>query len=166
MSAEVASLENKPDRSEAEEKHLVCLKEALQFFPDQGWFVHHRKDKNGKYRYAPIIGTEEQRGRIIARFQDRRPDEKLWQYVNKAADIHGYRSDYAVAVYRMYARNIEDIPYDRVMRGRGKRLRSDAYFCRNDERGRALDRRAMKITSKALGHTREYVIAVSYLRGL
>ena len=104
--------------------------------------------------------------RIIERFQERQPNEKVWQHVNKSADIHGYRSDYAVAVYRRYARNIEDIPYDRVMKGQGKRLRSDVYCCRNDEAGKVLDRRAMKITSKALGHTREYVIAVSYLRGL
>ncbi len=166
MTAEVASLENKTGRSEAEEKHLACLKEALQVFPDQDWYVHHRHDKNGKYRYAPIMGTEDQKSRIIARFQDRRPDEKVWQHVSKAADIHGYRSDYAVAIYRRYARNIEDIPYDRVMKGTGKRLRRDIYACRNDENGRKLDRRAMKIASKALGHSREYVIAVSYLRGL
>ena len=27
------------------------------------------------------------------------PDEKVWQFIHQCADIHSYRSDYAVAIY-------------------------------------------------------------------
>ena len=38
--------------------------------------------------------------------------EKVWQHVNGNADIHGYRAEYATAMYKQYARDIKDIPYD------------------------------------------------------
>lgn len=94
------------------------------------------------------------------------PDEKVWLYVSSNADIHAYRADYATAMYRMYARNIEDIPFDRINRGTGKPYQSDVYICRIDEKGKKLDKAAMKKCSKALGHNRVSVVADYYIRGL
>ena len=92
--------------------------------------------------------------------------EKIWQHVSSNADIHGYRAEYATILYKQYARKIEEIPYDRINKGTGKRFQGDVYTCRKDESGRKLDRAAMAKCSKALGHNRVCVVADNYLRGL
>ena len=38
----------------------------------------------------------------------------IWQHVHTGADIHGYRADYAARLYKLYARDIDTIPYDRT----------------------------------------------------
>lgn len=144
--------------------HLNALQDALTTFPDEDYYIHHRRDKGGRSRFAPIIGPH--REEIIARFKDRRPDEKVWEHVSTAADIHAYRADYATRVYRKHAREYDDIPYDRVNPKTGIKYKSEIYYCRGDEKGRRLDRKAMLKASKALGHNRVDVIAGHYLRGL
>ena len=151
--------QNSADRDQA---HLNALRDALSTFPDEDYFVHHRKDKGGRSRFAPIIGPR--REEIIARMKDRRPDEKVWQHISSAADIHSYRADYATRMYRMHAREYDAIPYDRVNEKTGIKYKSEVYYCRKEERGRRLDRKAMLIASKALGHNRIDVIAANYLR--
>ena len=133
-------------------------------FPDQDYFIHHRTDKNGRSRFAPIIGKH--KADIINRMGKTAPNEKVWLNVPTNADIHGYRSDYATTLYKMYARPIEAIPYDKVNKGTGKKYQSEVYVCRKDEAGKKLDKVAMQMASKALGHNRLEVIANNYLRGL
>lgn len=166
METRVADLQARRDTLTADEAaDLAALQDALQVFrSDQVYYVHHRRDKGGKSRYAPIIGPDTQM--IVDRMRAVGPTDKVWQHVHSAADIHGYRADYATALYRVYARKIEDIPYDRVSRGLGLRYQSDVYACRGDERGRKLDRAALRVCSKALGHNRVCVVADNYLRGL
>ncbi len=164
MEEETERLKQLETLSDKETAHLNTLTDALSVFPDQDYFIHHRKDKGGRYRFAPVIGADKQK--IIDRMQ-RTPDgEKVWQYVSSNADIHGYRADYATAMYRMYARKMEDIPYDKINQGTGKRYQSDVYTCRKDEKGKKLDKAAMKKCSKALGHNRIAVVADNYIRGL
>jgi hypothetical protein len=91
---------------------LKALEDALKTFPDETVFLHHRRDKGGRSRYAPIVGPH--REQIIARMRNRKPHEKVWEHVHSAADVHGYRAEYAAQVYRKYARKYDDIPYDRV----------------------------------------------------
>ena len=98
--------------------------------------------------------------------QNTKAEDRVWLYVNSNADIHSYRSDYATAIYKEYARRIEDIPYDRVNKGTGHRFQGDVYTCRKDEAGKKLDKAAMLICSKALGHNRISVVADNYIRGL
>lgn len=69
-------------------------------------------------------------------------------------------------MYKSYARPLDQIPYDRVNKGTGKRFQGDIYTCRKDESGKKLDRQAMKKCSKALGHNRISVVADNYIRGL
>lgn len=138
--------------------------EALEIYPQYDYFIYHRRDKGGKSRYAPIIGPDT--AMIVARMRNTAPNERVWQHVHDAADIHGYRADYATALYRQFARPIADIPYDRINRGSGRRYQSEVYTCRKDEGRRKYDRRAMEVTSKALGHNRVCVIAESYLRNI
>lgn len=77
-----------------------------------------------------------------------------------------YRAEYATAVYKAHARDIKDIPYDKINKGTGRKYQSDVYTCRKDEVKRKLDRAAMTMCSKALGHNRAEVFATNYLRGL
>lgn len=90
----------------------------------------------------------------------------MWEHIHGAADIHGYRAEYATAVYKAHARDIKDIPYDKINKGTGRKYQSDVYTCRKDEVKRKLDRAAMTMCSKALGHNRAEVFATNYLRGL
>ena len=104
--------------------------------------MHHRTDKNGRSRFAPIIGDYKQA--IIDRMKNTAPNENVWKVVPSNADIHGYRSDYATAIYKMYARPIEEIPYDKVNKGTGRAYQSEVYVCRKDEVGKKLDKAAME----------------------
>lgn len=113
---------------------------------------------------SPIIGKDA--GQIIERIQNTQPEEKVWQFVHKSADIHSYRAEYATAIYKATARDIKDIPFDRVNRGTGRRYQSEVYTCRKDEAGKKLDKAAMLVCSKALGHNRISVVADNYIRGL
>ena len=144
-------------------KYLDTLKDALEVFPDQEHFIHHRRDKGGRSRFAPIIGPNT--NQVIERFKNTAAGELVWRHVHSGADIHGYRGDYATTLYKRYARDIKDIPYDRTNQGTGKLFQGDVYVCRKDEKGKKLDKCAMFKCSKALGHNRLNVVADHYLRG-
>ena len=155
-------LESKEGLNPGEDKQLKMLQDANMF--DVEYFTYVRNGKGGRERLSPIVGKNA--AQIIGRMKDTPKDAKVWQHVNSNADIHSYRSDYAVTIYKQYARSIEEIPYDRVNKGTGKRFQSEVYVCRKDESGKRLDKKAMLICSKALGHNRIEVIANNYIRGL
>jgi hypothetical protein len=164
MEDEKITLSAKDELTKEEQTRLYCISDALAIFPDQDTFIYHKKDKNGRYRFSPIIGRH--KAEIIDRFVNTASGEKVWHYVSGNADIHGYRSDYATAIYKMYARKISEIPYDRINRGTRKRFQSEVYTCRKDEKGKKLDKAAMLKCSKALGHNRLCVVADNYIRNL
>lgn len=151
----------KRELTEKEKGNLKMMKET-RLFKNEDHFVYV-KEKGGRERLAPIIGPN--KDQIIERFRNTPANDKVWQYVSKNAPIHTYRSDYANALYKEYARKIEDIPYD-VAKKTGRRYQKDVYCCRKDEKGKKLDKKAMFIASKALGHNRIAIIADNYLRGL
>ena len=161
---EIARLNALPagERSAAADKRLEMLQDTRLF--DEEYFTHVRNGKGGRERLSPIIGQFA--GQIIGRIRETTAEEKVWQYVNTNADIHGYRAEYATAIYKTHARPIQDIPYDRVHRGTGRRYQSEVYTCRKDEAGKKLDKAAMLVCSKALGHNRISVVADNYIRGL
>lgn len=144
------------------ERWLDMLRDTRMFKSE--YFTHVRCGKGGRVRMSPIIGANAEQ--IIERMRNTAPEEKVWQHVSENADIHGYRAEYATAMYKAHAREIEDIPYDRVNKGTGKKFQGDVYVCRKDEAGRKLDKAAMLICSKALGHNRISVVADNYIRGL
>ena len=55
---------------------------------------------------------------------------------------------------------------DKINKGTGRKQQSQVYCCRKDEAGKKLDKLAMYICSKALGHNRIDVVANNYIRGL
>ncbi len=159
-----AKLESIPpaERSPKEERYLAALQDAAMF--QEEYFVYVRNGKGGRERFSPIIGKDAHQ--IIARMKETSPEEKVWQHVHQSADIHSYRAAYATTIYKAHARAIQDIPYDKVNRGTGKQYQSQVYTCRKDEAGKKLDKAAMLLCSKALGHNRISVVADNYIRGL
>lgn len=108
-------------------------------------------EKGGRHRYAPVFGSPEDVAAVVERMKAA-GERKVWASVPNGADMHAYRSVYATAIYKRFARPISEIP------------RSERYDCRNDLKGVHYDRKAMLIASKALGHSRVSVIASHYLR--
>lgn len=149
-----------------DKRKLENAKECLANFKDQDFFVFSHKDKGGKDRFSPIMGPH--KNEIIARFKSTAPGKKVWEHVSEFCDVHGYRSDYAGLIYKTYARNIEDIPYDKINKGTGRAYRSakEVYVCRVTEAGKVLDRRAVLKVSKALGHNREDTAITNYIRNI
>ena len=120
-----------------------CLKEE-----DGTYYIIVRSgSKGGKYREVPIIRDVDF---VVAKMKEA-GNEKVWSKIHNAADIHSYRADYATAIYLTNARPLDQIP------------KCDRYYCRKDKKGVWYDKEAMKITSKALGHSRISVIAEHYL---
>ncbi len=162
--AEISQLEGIPEeqRAPGATERLEMLQDARMF--QEGWFIHVRNGKGGRERLSPIIGKDAER--IMERIAGTPAEETVWKHIHNSADIHGYRADYATAIYKAHARDIQNIPYDRVNRGTGRRYQSGVYTCRKDEAGKKLDKEAMLVCSKALGHNRISVVADNYIRGL
>ncbi len=106
------------------------------------------RGKGGRYREAPVVGPHKQE--IIDKIE--RSEGRVWDKVPSHMDVHGYRSDYATAIYTAYAREPEEIPY------------KERYYCRGDRKGEVMDKTAMKMASVALGHNRLEVVAGHYIR--
>jgi integrase len=164
IEAEIAMLESRPaaELTPADTKRLEMLQDTRLFEGD--YFTHVRNGKGGRERMSPIIGPNTEQ--IVERIKSTPAEEKVWQHIHQSADIHGYRAEYATIIYKAKARAIEEIPYDRVNRGTGRKYQSEVYTCRKDEAGRKLDKAAMLVCSKALGHNRIEVVANNYIRGL
>ena len=154
--------------AEAQEAGNEALAEALlvglKTFPEQDYFILHRRDKGGKTRLSPIVGPHIDA--VVRRMKATPPSEKVWQYVSSNCDVHGYRADYATFLYKQYARPIEQLDYHKKIRCSDGKYRSEIYICRGSERRKRLDRRAVGIISIALGHSREDTAITNYIRNL
>ena len=164
IEAEISQIESRPaeELTPADTKRLEMLQDTRLFEGD--YFTHVRNGKGGRERMSPIIGPNTEQ--IVERIKSTPAEEKVWQHIHQSADIHGYRAEYATIIYKAKARAIEEIPYDRVNKGSGRKYQSDVYICRKDEAGRKLDKVAMLVCSKALGHNRIDVVANNYIRDL
>ena len=136
---------------------LKACEEALHFFTD-------RRDKGGKTRLAPIVGPH--KDEVIRRMQNTASSDLVWNYINSNCDVHGYRADYATYLYKLYARPIESLDYSRKIMCADGKMRSEIYVCRSDEKGKKLDRKAVRAVSVALGHNREDTAITSYIRNI
>ena len=139
-------------RSEA-----ACVRGSdLRACPDSpcglGVFVRSSGAKGGRERIAPLYCSQETASQIVERCQAV-GDKKLFDHIHTKLDVHGLRAVYAEKVYLHNARPLDTL------------LPPERYYCRNDMKGIVLDRQAMQITSKALGHNRIQV-ATHYLYNL
>ncbi len=117
--------------------------------PD-GSRVHVRNGKGGKERWVNVLPRYQAhvaacaanaKGRLVFQKTD----------LKHRLDIHGFRREYAQAVYAQHARDLKTLP------------KEELYFCRKDKAGTVYDRQAMLIVSRNLGHNRISVVAGNYL---
>lgn len=151
-------------RVDGDASMIKACTDALKTFPDEDYFILHRKDKGGKTRISPIVGPN--KDKIVERMKNTKHDELVWRYVSRNCDVHGYRADYATYVYTKYARPIEELSFKKKIKCADGQYRSEIYICRGDEKGKKLDRRAIGVISIALGHNREDTAISNYVRNL
>ena len=131
----------------------------LEYINKKPYIHFTRNTKNDRPRYTPIIGDVD----FVVDMMRKAGDSKVFKKIPSNADTHAYRGEYAQALYDMLARPIDQIPYDKVNKGTGRRYQSEVYVCRGDKKGVKYDRKAMLQVSRALGHNRVSVIASNYL---
>jgi integrase len=102
--------------------------------------------KGGKKRYAPVLPGRE--SYVLAAVEGRKPEEKIFDRLPSAADIHSYRREYAQAFYHHYAPGWPPLPpaSERI-------LKPSDY-----------NRAAALQVSEALGHRRLDIVLAHYLR--
>lgn len=132
-------------------KEMLQIEAEDLFFNNGKAYLNVNKGtKNGKSRVAEIMGVSEAETKMIVEFIQSKKG-RLFPKLSPHYDNHYYRGIYAKRIYSFYARKEKDIP------------KSERYVMRKDRAGEVLDKLAMKITSKMLGHERINVIAQSYL---
>lgn len=107
--------------------------------------------KGGKIRNAWIIGSDPEETDYVVNLFRSAGKMRVIPKVSSAYDNHRYRGVYAKRLYEICARSINEIP------------ENERYIMRKDRAGEVLDKRAMRIVSKCLGHNRIDVIALNYL---
>lgn len=113
----------------------------------------YRGTKGGRVRIVPIVGSPKEL-ETVKRLAAAAGNDKIFDHISSAMDVHHYRAVYCQRVYNHYARSVEQIP------------QKDRYYCRNDKKGIIYDKKAMLQASKCLGHNRISVIAGHYLQHL
>ena len=129
------------------------------------WYIHivPGQGKGGRERDIPIIGTGAEIRRVVDMMRAA-GGGLVFQRVHAAADIHGYRAQYAARLYKQHARPLAVCRRDPFYNPSRHQVNSNSvYFCRNDERGRWFDKKAMLVVSRALGHNRISVVGEHYL---
>lgn len=107
------------------------------------YIVVNRGSKGGRYRELVVIGDIAN----VKQLMNKAGQERIFTKIPGGADIHGYRAEYATALYNKLARPIEEIPYDAIHPGIGILYQSDVYNCRSDRKGVKLDKKAMQLNS-------------------
>lgn len=122
--------------------------------------------KGGRDRRAPVTGSPEE-VQTVVRIMTAAGNNKAWSKVHNALDVHALRAEYAMRVYKEYARPIESLKGKVIPDPdhKGKYV-SAVYRCRGEYKGLYFDRAALLEASKALGHNRVSVVAEHYLHTL
>lgn len=122
----------------------ICIEDIMQ---RQGHLVAYvRCGKGGKERYAPVLPGREQY--VLPVVEGRKPEERIFDRLPSAADIHSYRRDYAQALYRYHAPGWPPLPP-----ANERHLVPEDYYPD-----------AVRLVSEALGHRRLNIVLAHYLR--
>lgn len=123
----------------------------LERHGDNYFILVNKGTKGNRVRVSPVVGSPKDVQNVVD-LMTKAGNGRVFDKAYSDADIHSYRSDYAVRVYQQHARDIKTLS------------RSEIYYCRGDLKGVKYDRAAMLKASHALGHNRLSVIAGHYLR--
>ncbi|MBR7070422.1 MAG: hypothetical protein IKI30_08285 [Oxalobacter sp.] len=114
-------------------------------------------------RKVPVIGNV---ARIVEMMQAAGTG-KVFKRIFVAADIQSYRADYARALYKMHARDLETCkksPFTGNKHSSGQGYSDCVYWLRGSRKGEWLDKQAMKIATDALGLRHFKSFGENYLR--
>lgn len=150
-------------------RHELAKMRGTDMIEKNGCYFVKIIGKGGKYREAPIIGPNIEK--VVKMFQNA-GENKLFEKIPSGADIHGYRSEYATAIYRANARSLEICKKEKFYNsehsnGKGKPKggfdKDSVYWMRGSHSGEWLDKNAMLIASQALGHNRISIVGEHYI---
>ena len=134
-------------RREAESLHGSCV----SLHEDGNYYIDGVKGKGGKIRDVRILDNDQT---VIDLINGTDKDKLVFGRLHSKLNVHGLRADYAQALYKSVARDVETLD------------KKEVFVCRGDMAGIALDKKGMMIVSKSLGHNRINIISNNYLYGL
>lgn len=141
---------------------LVKLTGECLVNKDGRYYIYVKQGKGGKSRFVPVIGNIQN---VVDHFSGKTADDHVFDSVSGNADIHGYRSEYATALYKLCARPFDECIHDPFYNPERKKYDANSvYRFRKDRSGQWLDKKAMLVVSKALGHNRISVVGEHYIR--
>lgn len=73
-----------------------------------------RGTKGGRPRTSPIVGSEDEIRAVVAQLRAA-GSKKVYPVVSTNADVHGYRSDYAIRVYNAKKRDLSEFKNERLI---------------------------------------------------
>jgi len=112
--------------------------DQIQVQVDGSVFIVDVHGKGGRIRTVPVLAGQEKAILDAYANAQARGDVKVWASIPGHADIHGYRRDYAQALYRLHNGGKDYVKYHP-------------------------NHAALMIVSNALGHSREDVVIRNYL---
>ena len=122
------------------------LKGCMLVFKGGDYYIHVTVgSKGGRERFARIIGTKEEKEKVIKMMKDA-CEQKVFKAIPDKYSYHILRSIYACRFIDLVAANTENI------------LEKYKYHFKGEAKGYCVDRRGMKEVSKSLGHNRIEVI--------
>lgn len=119
---------------------------------DGKFYIHitNNQGKGGLERLTEVIGTYAEIKNVIDRME-KAGSGLVWGRVSSHAPIHKLRAEYAQRLYEQVARPLDTLKS------------SEKYYCRNERKGQHLDKQAVEIVTRNLGHSRLGVAVSNYL---
>lgn len=122
------------------------LRGCMLVYKGGDYYIHVTVgSKGGRERFARIIGTKEEKEKVIKMMRDA-GEQKVFEAIPERYSYHILRSIYACRFIDLVAANTENI------------REKDKYHFKGEAKGYCVDRRGMKEVSKSLGHNRIEVI--------
>jgi hypothetical protein len=130
-------------------------------------YVNFYRSKGGRDRLSPVLPEleGEVRKMLEKKKAENREHEPIFKHVHTKADIHGYRREYAKALYKA----VTDDPRlrDELLRPypprREPKVKSAYYKTRSHDVNQTFLRDALYVVTQALGHNRLEVAVTNYL---
>lgn len=116
----------------------------LHFNEQRGaYYVHVNGTyaKGGREREVIVFNADKAVEKRVVDIIKASGQEKVFPHVHTAANIHRFRAEYAQALYKEYARPVNEIPA------------KEQYRCRGENANMIFDKRAVSAITRVLGHS-------------
>lgn len=122
-------------------------------------FVRFERSKGGRTRDSVVLNADRVREIIERRTENK--DDRLFDRIHSAADVHAYRREYAKQLYQQ----VQDVPEfrERLQDFYKLPVSGKEYISRDGSKER-YDKDAMAVVSKALGHNRIDTTIKNYIK--